>query len=75
MDKFKLGDRVRKHREYSKDCYCLYGGNDYEVPLMTCGEISRASGCKDKYSIAFDNGINWSVHGTEIELEVYDWDK
>lgn len=64
---FKKGDRIIKARRYNSSQYCRYGGDECTVPIGTKGTIKfdSSQGCLD---IKFDNGINWNVDSSEVEL-------
>ncbi len=64
---FKKGDRVVKINRYSKDEYCKEGGDEDEAPIGTAGEVSSIN--NDLINVNFDNGTNWNLHESELQLE------
>lgn len=72
---FKIGDRVIKARPYSTEEYCLHGGSAKDVPLGTKGTVTEINVIlfrkeSNNIRIKFDNGENWLVHTTEVDLIV-----
>ena len=67
MTKFNVGDRVVKARRYSNDQYCRFGGEDIDLPIGTRGEVRMING--GDLVVSFDNGCNWSLDETELDLE------
>jgi len=66
---FKAGDRVIKHKRYSKGSYCRFGGPESKVPLGTKGIIKSV--CSDQSVVVkFDTlSYTWNVDKSELILD------
>jgi len=66
--RFKEGDKIIKARAYSEEKYCYYGGEEYEVPIGTKGEVIGNIPHSEQVSVQFKNGVSWGVHSSELDL-------
>jgi len=57
---------VIKKRSYSPVKYCYYGGDEFDLPVGTKGEIISEEG--NKLRVKFENNLEWSVHRSELEF-------
>lgn len=64
---FKEGDIIVKSRQYTRNTYCRYGGNESDVPIGTQGVITDIL-ADDRIIIQFYNDNNWAVHMSEIDI-------
>lgn len=66
MPRFRNGEKVVKAYKFSDSDYCMYGGDEYALPLGSVGKIDYYDS-GDPF-VKFENGQFWHLHESELDF-------